>query len=156
VLLPVGVSVKGPESSAGWRVSSRGRRLVLSAPANEGIAPGAKLGLPISLILPNRPGDVLVLKVLQKYDDGVVVRWIGPPGTGEPAPRVTLTKPKPKSESSSMPSGSTDAPTGTPSTEGREKGDDGDDWLPVAGAAVGVALLGLAAFALARRRQRRA
>jgi LPXTG-motif cell wall-anchored protein len=155
MLLPVGVSVKGPERSAGWRVSARGRRLILSAPANKGIEPAAKLAFPISLTLPNRPGDVLVFKVLQKYDDGVIVRWIGPPDTGEPAPRVTLTKPKPKSEPSSTPSGSTQEPAGTPATEDAEKGEDGDDWLPVAGALVGVALLGLGAFALTRRRRKR-
>jgi LPXTG-motif cell wall-anchored protein len=155
MLLPVGVSVEGPKRIAGWRVSVRGRRLVLSAPANKGIEPGDKRALPVSLALPSRAGDVLVFKVLQKYDDGEIVRWIGPPGSGEPASRVTLTESKTKSEPSSTPSDSTEVPAGTPATENGENGEDGTDWLPVAGAIVGVALLGLAAFAFTRRRRKR-
>ena len=36
-------------------------------------------------------GDTLTFKALQTYEDGDVVRWIGPEDADEPAPVVTLT-----------------------------------------------------------------
>ena len=36
-------------------------------------------------------GQQLTFKALQTYDDGEVVRWIGPEDADEPAPIVTLT-----------------------------------------------------------------
>ena len=37
-----------------------------------------------------KPGDKLTFKALQTYDDGEIVRWIGPEDADEPAPTVTL------------------------------------------------------------------
>ena len=45
----------------------------------------------LSLRMPEgKAGDKLTFKALQTYDDGEVVRWIGPEDADEPAPVVTL------------------------------------------------------------------
>ena len=45
----------------------------------------------LSLKMPEgKAGDKLTFKALQTYDDGQVVRWIGPEDADEPAPVVTL------------------------------------------------------------------
>lgn len=154
ILLPVGVAYDGSQRAARWSASARGRRLVLRRPANERLDPGEIRRLPVALALPNRAGDILVFKVLQRYSDGQTVRWIGPPDAVEPAPRVTLTEASTReSPSSASPDSSEPA---TPPAEGTGEVQDeegGTDWLPVAGGLLGVGVVGLAAFALVRRRK---
>jgi uncharacterized protein YcnI len=62
------------------RTSSRG-----------GIKPGQFQDFPISVQIPGKAGDKLTFKALQTYSNGEVVRWIGAPGSDEPAPQVTVT-----------------------------------------------------------------
>ena len=46
----------------------------------------------MSLKMPDgKAGEALTFKALQTYEDGEVVRWIGPEDADEPAPVVTLT-----------------------------------------------------------------
>ncbi len=55
------------------------------------IAPGEFQDFGLSLKMPDgQAGDKLTFKALQTYDDGQVVRWIGPEDADEPAPVVTL------------------------------------------------------------------
>jgi periplasmic copper chaperone A len=55
------------------------------------IAPGEFQDFGLSLKMPDgKAGDKLTFKALQTYDDGQVVRWIGPEDADEPAPIVTL------------------------------------------------------------------
>ena len=55
------------------------------------IPPGAFQEFGLSVKLPSgQAGDKLTFKALQTYDDGEVVRWIGPEDSDEPAPIVTL------------------------------------------------------------------
>jgi uncharacterized protein YcnI len=57
------------------------------------IPPGAFQDFGLSVGLPDsyQEGDVLTFPAVQTYDNGDVVRWIGPPDADEPAPQVTLT-----------------------------------------------------------------
>ena len=41
--------------------------------------------------MPGKAGDALTFKAVQTYSAGEVVRWIGPEGSDNPAPKVTLT-----------------------------------------------------------------
>jgi uncharacterized protein YcnI len=55
------------------------------------IPPGQFLNFSISTEIPGKAGEELTFKVLQYYDDGEVVRWIGPPESEEPAPQIDVT-----------------------------------------------------------------
>lgn len=55
------------------------------------IPPGAFRDFPISVRVPDAPGSTLTFKALQTYDSGEVVRWIGEPGSDEPAATVAVT-----------------------------------------------------------------
>jgi periplasmic copper chaperone A len=56
------------------------------------IGPGEFVDFGLSLRMPKgEAGDKLTFKALQTYEDGDVVRWIGPEDADEPAPIVTLT-----------------------------------------------------------------
>ena len=50
-----------------------------------------------------KAGDALTFKALQTYEDGDVVRWIGPEDADEPAPIVTLTEPRRASQAARRP-----------------------------------------------------
>jgi uncharacterized protein len=55
------------------------------------IEPGEFQDFGLSLKMPEgKGGERLTFKALQTYDDGQVVRWIGPEDAEEPAPIVTL------------------------------------------------------------------
>jgi uncharacterized protein len=79
-----------PAEAFGERISEEVDVVEISADGGEGIAPGQFRDFGLSVKMPNRPGAALSFKALQTYDNGEVVRWIGPPDADEPAPRVTL------------------------------------------------------------------
>jgi len=56
-----------------------------------GIQPGEFRDFPLSVVIPGKAGQSLTFKALQTYSNGTVVRWIGAPGSDEPAPQVELT-----------------------------------------------------------------
>jgi uncharacterized protein YcnI len=56
-----------------------------------GIAPGQFMDFPISVQIPGKAGDTLTFKALQTYSNGEIVRWIGAPGSDQPAPQVKVT-----------------------------------------------------------------
>lgn len=58
----------------------------------EGVGPGQFQDFGLSVGLPDAPGEELVFESLQTYEDGEVVRWIGPADSEEPAPIVALTE----------------------------------------------------------------
>ena len=55
------------------------------------IPPGGFQNFPISTQIPDQSGHVLTFKVLQYYDNGKVVRWIGPESSDTPAPTIDVT-----------------------------------------------------------------
>lgn len=103
------------------------------------IAPGQFQDFPLSVQIPDRAGDTLTFKAVQTYDNGDVARWIGAPGSEEPAPQVKVTAAS-ESEPSAAENGSGD--------------DDDSDLLPVIALVVGGLglLIGAAAFLAVRRR----
>jgi uncharacterized protein len=160
VQLPPGFVEASYEPVPGWTVQVKTRKLAQPVQTDDGpvseevseivwtgsgdqgkIAPGEFQDFPLSVQIPDKAGDKLTFKALQTYSDGKVVRWIGPPGSDEPAPQVTVT----------AAAGSEQA--AAPAAE--EESDDSSttEWLAlgfgIAGLAAGLAALGLV---LVRRR----
>ncbi len=78
-------------------VSEQVREMVWTGDGGAGkIAPGQFQDFPISVQIPGKEGDTLTFKAIQTYDNGEVVRWIGPPSAEEPAPQVQVTAPEPE------------------------------------------------------------
>jgi uncharacterized protein YcnI len=68
------------------------REIVWTGHGKQGlIPPGQFLNFPISTEIPGKAGEELTFKVLQYYDNGEVVRWIGGPSSEEPAPKIDVT-----------------------------------------------------------------
>ena len=107
------VSVQFPDGFAevsfqpvpGWKVDVKKSKLAEPITTDEGdklteqvsevtwsggeIAPGEFQDFPLSLQMPEEP-QTLTFKATQAYDNGDVVRWIGPPDAEEPAPQVKV------------------------------------------------------------------
>lgn len=82
-----------PLSGHGEQISEGVSRMIWTADSDgDGIQPGQFQDFPISVQIPDQPGDALTFKALQTYDNGEVVRWIGAPGTDEPAPQVAVSE----------------------------------------------------------------
>jgi periplasmic copper chaperone A len=132
------------------------RRVTLTAaPSGDELTGTEKGRFGLLVGLPARPGTTIVFPVLQTYDDGEVVRWIGPEGTSEPAPRLRLTAAEkvPPPEQPSQPAQPATTPADT--TSNKEGDGDGGGGVPIV---VGIGAMLLAAVAgttLARRRNRR-
>jgi uncharacterized protein len=109
VQMPPGFAEAAYEPVPGWRVAVAKRKLATPVKTDEGdtlteevsrltftatgmgIEPGQFQDFGLSVGLPDRPvGTKLTFKALQTYAGGKVVRWIGPPGSEEPAPQVEL------------------------------------------------------------------
>jgi periplasmic copper chaperone A len=153
IQLPAGVEAGTTRRSGGWRVRTSGRRVTLVAPGDRELTGDERGRFPLELQLPLRPRTSLTFKVLQTYDDGEVVRWIGPPGTSEPAARLRLRAAEP-----AQPPPEQEQPAGTqtsaPSQPAQDGGDDGGD-VPI-WAGIGLLLLAaVAGSAAARARNRR-
>jgi uncharacterized protein YcnI len=156
IRMPAGVTSVKARALRGWRLkvtqSGRGvRRVTLTAPPGRELTGTEKGRFGLVVGLPGRPGTTIVLPVLQTYDDGEVVRWIGPEGTSEPAARLKLTAAKavPPPEQPSQP-----ATTTEPAPDKNDDGDGGGGVPIVVG--IGAMLLAAGAgTALARRRNRR-
>ena len=89
--MPPGVLPFAFADAAGWS-----RRTVPSADGGIArivwtgrLAPDGFVELSFLAGTPERPG-VIAWKALQVYSDGSVVRWIGPPGSEQPAPVTRL------------------------------------------------------------------
>jgi uncharacterized protein YcnI len=94
VQFPEGFESVSYEPRAGWEVAVRrsGENVTRITWSGGRIEPGEFTDFGLSLRIPEgEAGDKLTFKALQTYDDGEVVRWIGPEDADEPAPIVTLT-----------------------------------------------------------------
>jgi uncharacterized protein YcnI len=68
------------------------REIVWTGSGAQGrIPPGQFVNFPISTEIPGKAGEELTFKVLQYYDNGEVVRWIGSPDSETPAPQIDVT-----------------------------------------------------------------
>ena len=98
VQIPSGISSVEGRALRGWRLglrpsSGQPRRITLTAPQGRELSGDEHARFRFVMGLPERAGT-LTLKVLQTYDNGEIVRWIGPPGSSVPAPTLRLTAPK--------------------------------------------------------------
>jgi uncharacterized protein YcnI len=154
VRLPGGVSSVQGRRLHGWKLATRAGRATLTAPSGRELRGEERARFGLVIGLPRRPGATLVFKVLQTYDDGQVVRWIGPPGTSEPAARLRLTAaaaaPAPQQDEAQ-----TQTSTTTPAQPAKDGGNDGGGGVPI-WAGIGLIVLAAAAgTAAARARNRR-
>jgi uncharacterized protein len=159
--LPPGFVEASYEPVPGWTVQVKTRKLAQpvqtdDGPVSEevgeivwtaqgdqsGIAPGQFVDFPLSVQIPGKAGDTLTFKALQTYSNGDVVRWIGPPDSDEPAPRVTVTA-----------AATGDQQAAAAPAESSSDDSNTTEWLAlgfgIAGLAAGLAALGLV---LVRRR----
>jgi uncharacterized protein YcnI len=80
-----------PIDVEGEKVDEQTSRVTFTADNDAAkIGPGQFQDFGLSVRIPDKPGT-LTFKALQTYDDGDVVRWIGPPNSEEAAPQVTVT-----------------------------------------------------------------
>jgi len=80
------------DTGEGLKSDTQVSRITWTGDGRQGIVkPGEFQDFGLSLKMPEgQAGDELTFKALQTYDDGQVVRWIGPEDADEPAPVVTL------------------------------------------------------------------
>ena len=157
--MPRGVTSVEGLALRGWRLSTSGpsgtvRRVTLVAPSGRELTGERRARFRLRVGLPRREGTTLTFKVLQFYDDGQVVRWLGPEGTTEPAPTLRLTAARDVAPEAAQTTPQ-DEPTATqpPDSSGKDGKEDGG--VPI-WAGIGLILLSaIAANALARRRNRR-
>jgi uncharacterized protein len=93
------------------------------------IPPGAFRDFGLSVQVPGKTGDALTFKAVQTYSNGEVVRWIGPEGSDNPAPTVTVQ--------------AAGASAAAPAAADTSSGDSGSDTLSIVALIVGA--LGLLA-----------
>jgi len=127
--LPAGLEFVSFQPKPGWTRTVEGTTVTW---AGGTIAPGEFDEFGLSARVPASAGTVLEFPALQEYSSGEVVRWIGPPDSDEPAPRVTLTA----------------------AAAGDEEDDDGEGlalWLAVAGIVLGGLALAVAVAGRIRR-----
>jgi periplasmic copper chaperone A len=160
------VSVKFPDGFAeasfqpvpGWNVKVKKTKLAQPITTDEGdklteqvsqmtwsggkIAPGEFQDFPVSLQMPDKAGTSLTFKAIQTYDNGKVVRWIGPPDAEEPAPQVKVTAAENETASTT--------PTASTSSD---SGDDDSNTLAIIALIVGGLGLLAGGAALASRRR---
>jgi periplasmic copper chaperone A len=171
VQLPPGFTSASYEPRPGWKVTTKKVKLDQPIKTEDGfeidegigeitwtgdgkqgvIAPGQFVDFGMSLKMPDgNAGDKLTFKALQTYDDGDVVRWIGPEDADEPAPTVTLTAAADEAGGHGAPGGSAPGSTSAPASD-----DEGSDGLAIAALIVGaLALLAALAALFANRRSR--
>jgi uncharacterized protein YcnI len=160
------VTVKFPDGFAevsfqpvpGWSVKVKKTKLATPITTDEGdklteqvaqvtwsggkIAPGQFQDFSVSMQMPDKAGAALTFKALQTYDNGKVVRWIGPESSQNPAPQVKVT--------AASGDGATAA---TPATPTGESDDSDSKALPIIALIVGaLGLLAGGAALLSRRR----
>jgi len=81
-----------PVQTDDGEVTEQVREIVWTGSGAQGrIPPGQFVNFPISTEIPGKAGEELTFKVLQYYDNGEVVRWIGGPSSDEPAPQIDVT-----------------------------------------------------------------
>ncbi len=106
VRFPPGFAEASYQPLPGWSVKVTEEKLAKPVQTDDGpitegvreivwsggaIAPGQFTDFPLSVQIPGEAGDTLTFKALQTYSDGEVVRWIGAPGSEQPAPQVHVT-----------------------------------------------------------------
>jgi uncharacterized protein YcnI len=105
VQVPPGFTDISAEPPAGWRFSTKTRKLAKPVQTDDGpvteevseldftgghLPPGQFALFPLSVTMPGHAGQVLTFKTLQTYSNGKVVRWIGSQSSDSPAPWIDV------------------------------------------------------------------
>jgi uncharacterized protein YcnI len=147
--VPAGIGFLLAQNAPGWetKVIRRNERIDEIRWIGGEIAPDHYATFRMIARNPVQEG-VLVWRVLQKYDSGEVVRWIGPPDSDEPAARTTISEQAVPVDTLDVQSGKTTSPTAAaPADSGGGGGRDGLT-LAIAIVAAVLAAIGLG-FAVA-------
>jgi periplasmic copper chaperone A len=112
-----------------------------------GIGPGEFQDFGLSVSVPDKAGSTLTFKTVQTYSSGEVVRWIGPPDSEQPAPKMKLAATEAEGGASEP------AAEEQPAAPAESGGDD-DSGNTLAIIALVVAIAGLAAGLMALLRSR--
>jgi len=149
------------DTGEGLQSDTQVSRITWTGDGKQGIVkPGEFQDFGLSLKMPEgEAGDKLTFKALQTYDDGQVVRWIGPEDADEPAPIVTLEAGSAGgghgAPAASAGGGSDQqaAPASAPAASTSSDDDDGSNTLSIVAIALGALALiaALGALAAARR-----
>jgi uncharacterized protein YcnI len=123
VQFPPGFAEVNFQPVPGWKASVKTSKLTQPVTTDEGeklteqvsqvtwtggkIGPGEFQDFPMSLETPEDPAT-LTFKTVQTYDNGGVVRWIGPAGSEEPAPQVKVVAAENSGSASTSNGGSAD------------------------------------------------
>jgi uncharacterized protein len=147
-----------PVQTDDGEVTEQVREIVWTGDGKQGlIPPGQFLNFPISTEIPGKAGEELTFKVLQYYDNGEVVRWIGGPNSEEPAPKIDVTAEggvlQDVAGSETAPPSPSAAPSESESNGGSSNSDSASKGLGIAALVVGA--LGLIAGGAALIRSRR-
>ncbi|HYH61493.1 MAG TPA: YcnI family protein [Solirubrobacterales bacterium] len=78
------------EIEEGFEATEEVTNVTFEAEDGTGIPPGAFQDFGLSVLIPEAPGETLAFPALQTYDDGEVVRWVGPADADEPAATLTV------------------------------------------------------------------
>ena len=164
--LPDGFAEASYEPVPGWTVDVKKAKLAqpietddgpvtegvkqITWTSKQGIPPGAFQDFGLSVQVPGKAGDTLTFKALQTYSNGEVVRWIGPEGSDNPAPTVSVIAPAGDEHTAAA---STPAPSATPAPASSSSDSGSSDTLSIVALIVGALglLAGVAAFASTRR-----
>jgi uncharacterized protein len=168
VRLPPGFVSAAWESTPGWSVRAVKQKLSKpiqtdDGPIDEqiseivwtasgkstGIQPGEFRDFPLSVLIPGKAGQTLTFKALQTYSNGTVVRWIGAPGSDEPAPQVKLTNASATTSGTAAPSTRKQAAPVAPAAAS-DNDSNGLSIVAIVLGALGL-LVGIAALVIARR-----
>ncbi len=153
VQLPAGVSVE-PVPPSAWTARASGRRLVYRTARQSAMISGDHVAkrFRLTATLPDRPRSTLTFKVLQTYDNGEVVRWIGSAGSEEPAAFLRLTSSRQQITTTGEGGSVAPPPAGNAEREGDDDG--GGNGVTIAALiAVGVVGAGSLYWLLVRRRR---
>jgi uncharacterized protein YcnI len=128
VQFPDGFAEVSFQPVPGWNVKVKKSKLAKPITTDEGdklteqvsqvtwsggkVAPGEFQDFPVSVQVPDKAGTSLTFKANQTYDDGKVVRWIGPPGGDDPAPQVKVTAAESENAAAATPAASTSDKSG--------------------------------------------
>jgi uncharacterized protein YcnI len=176
VQLPPGFAFVSYEPRPGWKVTVKRAKAEQPIEVEGGfevdeevrqitwqggrIGPGEFVDFGLSLRMPKgEAGDKLTFKALQTYEDGEVVRWIGPEDADEPAPTVTLTDAgsggghgAPGSDPDTSVSSDDGAAASAENASASVEADEGSDGLAIAALALAAVALVAAAASLLKRR----
>ena len=160
VQFPPGFAEVSYQAVPGWKTTVKKTKLATPIKTDEGdtlteqvsemtwsggkLPPGQFIDFPVSVAMPDKAGSTLTFKAIQTYDNGKVVRWIGPPGSDSPAPQVKLTAAESENASTT--------PTASTSSSNDSSDDDSKTLSIIALIVGGLGLVAGAVALLSRRR----